>query len=201
MQANFCRSLMPGMVPSSTHQAGVPGCHACHSSHVSTSAMEDSGRAVCLFPFRALLDFRITEGHPPLGWRFIGGPRAYILKVTMGMTSTIGSGMISWPTSGANSGLTSTSAAGMILQSFPLLPAKPCEVTLEGFSSVQHPLAGHPKSCFIGFLSAWSNPPPFLKVHISSCSGICLPMHSIHQGGEYILNGPSPLPFSTGGEP
>ena len=85
--------------------------------------------------------------------------------------------------------------------SFPLLPYKPLKVTLKGFGSIQCPLVGCLKSYFIGFLLAQSNPSPFLKVGISSCSRICPPIQPIHQGGEYILNGPSPLLFSTGGEP
>ena len=127
----------------------------------------------------------------------------------MGMTLTIGSGTVSRPTSRASSaptprassGPTSTLAAGMILQSFHSPLAKPLKVTLESFDSLQCPLVGHLKSCFIRFLLVWSNPPPFLKVQISSCRGICPPMQPICQGGEYILNGSSPLPFSTGGEP
>ena len=90
-------------------------------------------------------------------------------------------------------------ASGMSSSS-PLFTSKSFKVILEGFGGLQHPMASHPKSHFIRFLLAQSNPLSYMRTYISCCSGLCLPLQPNSQGSEYVMDNSS-FSFPTGRSP
>ena len=73
------------MALSSVHQAGVPSCLACCSSHVSTSETEGSVGVVLYISFGACFYFGAPEGYSPSWQGSIWEPGAYIPCAVLGV--------------------------------------------------------------------------------------------------------------------